>query len=93
MLSAQSSRRLRLRLPEKCKCRQLWPLSPFWRLPRWPLKAHADVMLPYGQPRPLSLYLVTVAASGDRKSTADNEALWPVRKHEKALKEQHDLAP
>ena len=35
---------------------------------------------------------MTVAASGDRKSTADNEALWPVRKHEKALKEQHDLA-
>ena len=52
---------------------------------------HADVLLPYGQTRPLSLYLVTVAASGDRKSTADNEALWPVRKREKALKEQHDL--
>jgi hypothetical protein len=55
-------------------------------------QGHADVLLPYGQTRPLSLYLVTVAASGDRKSTADNEALWPIRKHEKALKEQHDLA-
>jgi hypothetical protein len=53
-------------------------------------QGHADVLLPYGQPRPLSLYLVTVAASGDRKSTADNEALWPIRKHEKALKERHD---
>lgn len=55
-------------------------------------QAHADVMLPYGQTRPLSLFLVTVAASGDRKSTADNEALWPIRKHEKNLKEEHERA-
>jgi hypothetical protein len=53
-------------------------------------QAHADVVLPYGQSRPLCLYLVTVAASGDRKSTADNEALWPIRKHERALKDQHE---
>jgi hypothetical protein len=53
-------------------------------------QAHADVVLPYGQSRPLSLYLVTVASSGDRKSTADNEALWPIRRREKALKEEHE---
>lgn len=53
-------------------------------------QAHADVMLPYGQKRPLSLFFVTVAASGDRKSTADNEALWPVRKREKTLKEEFE---
>lgn len=52
-------------------------------------QSHADVMLPYGQARPLSLFFVTVAASGDRKSTADNEALWPVAKREKALREAH----
>jgi len=55
-------------------------------------QAHADVILPYGQRRPLSLFFVTVAASGDRKSTADNEALWPVRKREKTMKEEHDAA-
>jgi hypothetical protein len=33
------------------------------------------------------LFFVTVAASGDRKSTADNEDLWPVRKREKTLRE------
>jgi hypothetical protein len=55
-------------------------------------QAHADVMLPYGQTRPLSLFFVTVAASGDRKSTADNEALWPIRKREKKLKEKHERA-
>lgn len=53
-------------------------------------QAIADVRLPYGQTRPLSLYLVTVAASGDRKSTADNEALWPLRKREKDLKEIYE---
>jgi hypothetical protein len=51
--------------------------------------AHADVVLPYGQTRPLLLFFLTAAASGDRKSTADNEALWPVRKRELALKEEY----
>lgn len=56
------------------------------------VQAHADVILPYGQVRPLSLFFVTVAGSGDRKSTADNEALWPIRKREKALKEEYEGA-
>ena len=55
-------------------------------------QSHADVRLPYGQVRPLSLFFVTVAASGDRKSSADNEALWPVAKREKALREEFDAA-
>lgn len=55
-------------------------------------QAHADVMLPYGQTRPLSLFFGTVAASGDRKTTTDNEALWPVRRREKALCEEYDRA-
>jgi Protein of unknown function (DUF3987) len=53
------------------------------------LEARANVLLPYGQTRPLSLYLITVAGSGDRKSSADNEALWPIRKREKALRETY----
>src|ERR1700730_17255856 len=51
--------------------------------------SHADVQLPFGQVRPLSLFFATVAASGDRKSTADNEALWPVAKREKTLREAY----
>src|SRR3954470_7730309 len=42
-------------------------------------QAHADVELPTGQRKPLSLFLVSVAASGERKSTVDGEAVWPVR--------------
>jgi Protein of unknown function (DUF3987) len=53
-------------------------------------QAHADVMLPYGQTRPLSLYLATVAGSGDRKSSADNEAIWPIRKYERTMKEAYE---
>lgn len=53
-------------------------------------QAHADVLLPYGQTRPLSLYLATIAGSGDRKSSADNEALWPIRKYERNMKEAYE---
>ena len=49
-------------------------------------QAHCDVRLPFGQQRPLSLFFVTVAASGDRKSSADNEALRPIRRYEICLK-------
>ncbi len=52
-------------------------------------QAHADVMMPYGQSRPLSLFLATIAASGERKTSADSEALWPVYRHEKNLREIH----
>lgn len=51
-------------------------------------QAFGDVRLPYGQVRPLSLYFVTVAVSGDRKSSSDNEALWPVERREKKLREE-----
>jgi hypothetical protein len=41
------------------------------------------------QTRPSSLFLFTIAASGERKSTADNEALIPVRIHEQKLKRDY----
>jgi hypothetical protein len=56
------------------------------------VQPHADVRLPFGQVRPTSLDFVTVAGSGDRKSSADNEALWPIRQREKVLREQHEDA-
>src|SRR5271166_525307 len=46
-----------------------------------------DVLLPYGQPRPDSLFALTIAASGDRKTSADKEAMIPVRMREKKLGE------
>jgi hypothetical protein len=53
-------------------------------------QALADVQLPYGQTRPLSLFLLSVAASGDRKSSADNEAMAPVRRREEELRDEFE---
>jgi putative DNA primase/helicase len=38
-------------------------------------QAYYDVMLPWGDKKPLSLYLLTVAESGERKSDVDDVVL------------------
>ncbi len=54
------------------------------------VQAHADVIIPAtGHARPLSLFLVTVAASGERKSAADGEALGPANEREESLRDQY----
>ena len=52
-------------------------------------QGRADAVLPIGQGKrtPLSLYLLTVLESGERKSTADSFALKPVRDFERELAE------
>jgi hypothetical protein len=42
----------------------------------------ADVQMLFGQTRPLSLFHITIASSGDRKTSVDAEALWAIRKRE-----------
>jgi Protein of unknown function (DUF3987) len=54
------------------------------------VQARADIQLPTGQARPLSGYFLTVAGSGERKTSADREALWPIFHHERNLREQHE---
>ncbi len=51
------------------------------------VQGHADIQLPTGQSKPISNFFVTVAESGARKTAADNEALWPIKKREAALRE------
>ena len=53
---------------------------------------HVDVLMPFGQTRPSSLYFMTVAEGGDRKSTSDKEASWPIRRHEKNLCKAFDVS-
>ena len=55
-------------------------------------QAHADVQLPTDHVKPISNFFVTIAETGERKTAADSEALWPVRKREKALREAFDEA-
>jgi hypothetical protein len=56
------------------------------------VQGHANVELPTGQAKPTSNYFVTVAATGERKSAVDYEALWPLRKREAALREAYNAA-
>jgi hypothetical protein len=56
------------------------------------VQAHGDIELPTGQVRPLTEYFISVAASGERKTAVDTEALWPVRKREAALREDYEGA-
>ena len=53
------------------------------------VQGHADIELPTGQKRPLAEFYLTVAATGERKTSADIEALGPVRKREAALHEEY----
>jgi uncharacterized protein DUF3987 len=55
-------------------------------------QGHADVRLPTGQLRPISNFFATVAVTGERKTAADAEATWPIRKREEVLRGQYDPA-
>jgi hypothetical protein len=55
-------------------------------------QGYADVQLPTGHAKPLSNFFITIAETGERKTAADIEALWPVRQREKALREAYDAA-
>lgn len=51
------------------------------------VQGHFDVELPTGQVRPTSLDLVTIAESGDRKSTSDDYMMQPVWAYQEKLEE------
>ena len=76
----------------RCRCSPVMAAQSVLAVASLASQRLADVRMPYGQTRPLSLFAVTIAASGDRKSTTDNEALIPVRMHEKNLKEEFKIA-
>ena len=77
-------------IAKKCQCSPALSAQAVLAVASLAAQRLADVRLPYGQTRPLSLFFVTIAASGDRKTTVDNEALRPVRMHEKNLKLDYD---
>ena len=54
-------------------------------------QAHTNIELPIGtgQRRPISCYFATVAASGERKDSSDNEALKGVREWERSEYEKY----
>ncbi len=52
------------------------------------VQAFVDIELPTGERIPSCLYMVTVASSGDRKSSVDKLALYPVREREREMAEE-----
>jgi len=56
------------------------------------IQAHADVVLPRtGHVKPLSLFLVSIGESGERKSAADNEAKRAINDYERDLTLAYEL--
>jgi len=55
------------------------------------VQGYADVLLPTGAVRPISSYFVSVAESGERKTSVDRIALVPVRQHEKTLRNTYEI--
>lgn len=55
-------------------------------------QSHADVVLPTGHAKPLSCFFLTIAASGERKTAVDTEALRPVRERESRLRVEYEAA-
>jgi hypothetical protein len=55
-------------------------------------QGHRDVELPYagGHIRPISLFFLAIAKSGERKSATDAIALKPVQKHTAELREAYE---
>lgn len=49
-------------------------------------QGHVDIVLPHGQARPVSCDFLSIAESGERKTTCDQEALKPVREREAELR-------
>jgi hypothetical protein len=55
-------------------------------------QAHANVRMPHGDNKPLSLFIVSIAESGERKSAVDTYALRPHKDFEREKQEQYKRA-
>ena len=77
---------------DKVQCADAVAASSVLAMASLAAQPHADVVIPAtGNARPLSLFIVSVAATGDRKSAADHEAGWPMREREKRLREKYEI--
>jgi hypothetical protein len=54
------------------------------------VQGHADVKLPTDHVKPLTNFYMSIAATGERKTAVDEEALCPIRKRETALRDRSE---
>jgi putative DNA primase/helicase len=52
-------------------------------------QAHADIVMPHGQRSPLSVFVITGALSGDRKTATDAVASFPAEEHRREQARKH----
>ena len=52
-------------------------------------QAHADIVMPHGQRAPLSVFVITAALSGDRKTATDAVANLPAEEHRRDQARKH----
>ena len=55
------------------------------------VQGHADVELPTGATRPVSSYFITVAESGERKTSADDNAIQAILAYEDRLRAEYEV--
>lgn len=62
-------------------------ISPFIAAANIVVQNKADVYIPLGEGvrKPISMYIMTLAPSGERKSAVQEKAFKPVREHEKSI--------
>jgi hypothetical protein len=53
------------------------------------VQGHVNIKLPFGQIRPISCLFLTIADSGDRKTSCDNEIIKYIEQHEDKLRENY----
>ncbi len=53
------------------------------------VQGHGDISID-GRVRPVSLFALTWGETGERKSSVDEQALWPHKEHERRLNEAHN---
>ncbi len=54
-------------------------------------QAHADILMPHGQRAPLSVFVITGALSGDRKTATDAVANLPAEEHRRQQAREHAI--
>ena len=52
-------------------------------------QSHADILMPHGQRAPLSIFVLTGALSGDRKTATDSVASLPAEEHRREQAREH----
>jgi len=55
------------------------------------VQGHANVELPHGDIRPISCFFLSIAKSGERKTSCDNEMLKFIKQRESSLREEYNI--